>query len=447
MIGNEATESKPLADETKPLDNLSESSDDVSSNADSDFIDVPEIDSEVDESFLLKAKDPLPPFIDLNDPSGPSENSARRLEVVIDTNACDVKDDIFADVFENSSDIKNENSSILHLGTEESEIIDITESDEHENIVENVAKKESGNENVERAGKVAEKESIIVADCIKVSETEITSPKVKSNTNKIENILNSLDNEMESIKKMNLSDLLGSQPTTPSKSSTSKAQDPIESTPPKITQPFFVKKTPPSSKKKSQAVDETEPNISPSKVAKSLTDTFESMPSTSTGPSERETIQMAADVLRENKSKEELEKIAHHLNQEQRDIISERNRKDRLGVSITEQMSAECMDLLRLFGVPYVVAPMEAEAQCAYLNEINLTDGTITDDSDIWLFGGKTVYKNFFDSNKLVMEFKSNNIEKLFHLSRQKLIQLSFLVGSDYTQGMQILLFFPLCAF
>lgn len=54
---------------------------------------------------------------------------------------------------------------------------------------------------------------------------------------------------------------------------------------------------------------------------------------------------------------------------------------------------------------------------------------------DIWLFGGKTVYKNFFDQNKLVMEFKSCNIEKLFHLDRRKLIQLSFLVGSDYTQG------------
>lgn len=78
---------------------------------------------------------------------------------------------------------------------------------------------------------------------------------------------------------------------------------------------------------------------------------------------------------------------------------------------------------------------MEAEAQCAYLNEINLTDGTITDDSDIWLFGGRTVYKNFFDQNKHVLEYKSDNIHKLFHLDRHKLIQLSFLVGSDYTEG------------
>lgn len=57
---------------------------------------------------------------------------------------------------------------------------------------------------------------------------------------------------------------------------------------------------------------------------------------------------------------------------------------------------------------------MEAEAQCAFLNEIDLTDGTITDDSDIWLFGGKTVYKNFFNHNKHVLEFRSENIEHHF---------------------------------
>lgn len=78
---------------------------------------------------------------------------------------------------------------------------------------------------------------------------------------------------------------------------------------------------------------------------------------------------------------------------------------------------------------------MEAEAQCAYLNEHQLTNGTITDDSDIWLFGGKTVYKNFFVQKKLVMEFQSDNIKNTFNLDRKNLIQLAMLVGSDYTTG------------
>lgn len=59
---------------------------------------------------------------------------------------------------------------------------------------------------------------------------------------------------------------------------------------------------------------------------------------------------------------------------------------------------------------------MEAEAQCAFLDKIGLTDGTITDDSDIWLFGGKTVYKNFFNQSKHVMEFKAENIQHCFSM-------------------------------
>jgi DNA excision repair protein ERCC-5 len=60
---------------------------------------------------------------------------------------------------------------------------------------------------------------------------------------------------------------------------------------------------------------------------------------------------------------------------------------------------------------------MEAEAQCAFLDLVSLTDGTITDDSDIWLFGGKKVYKNFFNQKKHVMCFKASDIKQCFSKS------------------------------
>lgn len=68
--------------------------------------------------------------------------------------------------------------------------------------------------------------------------------------------------------------------------------------------------------------------------------------------------------------------------------------------------------MLQLFGIPYLVSPMEAEAQCAYLDWSNMTDGSITDDSDIFLFGGKSVYKNVFTQKRVVEIFTAKEVEK-----------------------------------
>ncbi|CAH0557370.1 unnamed protein product [Brassicogethes aeneus] len=94
-------------------------------------------------------------------------------------------------------------------------------------------------------------------------------------------------------------------------------------------------------------------------------------------------------------SETELKEMKDKLKNQQIDLLIEKSSKERMAKNISDQMYQEAQELLELFGVPYIIAPMEAEAQCAFLDDVNLTDGTITDDSDIWLFGGKTVYKNF----------------------------------------------------
>ncbi|CAH1183769.1 unnamed protein product [Phaedon cochleariae] len=134
---------------------------------------------------------------------------------------------------------------------------------------------------------------------------------------------------------------------------------------------------------------------------------------------------------------QEMTELKKSLQKERTDLLIEKSTKERLASNITDQMYQEAQELLELFGVPYIIAPMEAEAQCAFLDEIELTDGTITDDSDVWLFGGRTVYKNFFNQSKYVMEFKSENIRHHFKLSREQMILLALLVGSDYTTGIQ----------
>ena len=82
-------------------------------------------------------------------------------------------------------------------------------------------------------------------------------------------------------------------------------------------------------------------------------------------------------------SRDELIELQNKLAEEQEGLIAERGQLDRLAASITDQMYAECQDLLQLFGIPWIVAPSEAEAQCAFLDMNGMTHGTITDDSDV----------------------------------------------------------------
>jgi DNA excision repair protein ERCC-5 len=110
------------------------------------------------------------------------------------------------------------------------------------------------------------------------------------------------------------------------------------------------------------------------------------------------------------------------------------NRRD--ADEVTQTMITECQQLLRLFGLPYITAPMEAEAQCAELVSLGLVDGIVTDDSDIFLFGGNRVYKNMFNQAKFVECYLAPDLEEELGLDRKKLIAIAQLLGSDYTEGL-----------
>jgi 5'-3' exonuclease len=103
--------------------------------------------------------------------------------------------------------------------------------------------------------------------------------------------------------------------------------------------------------------------------------------------------------------------------------------------SPTDEMFKECQELLQLCGIPYIIAPTEAEAQCAWLDDNNLVDGVVTDDNDAFLFGARRVYRHIFEENKYVEEYRTDDIEREIGLSRNSLISLALLLGSDYTPG------------
>ncbi|ETV80048.1 hypothetical protein, variant 2 [Aphanomyces astaci] len=123
------------------------------------------------------------------------------------------------------------------------------------------------------------------------------------------------------------------------------------------------------------------------------------------------------------------------LDESEADLRKLRNQKLRDVDGVTDEMKSQVMDLLRLFGVPFVVCPMEAEAQCATLEQLGLVQGIITDDSDIFAFGGKKVYKNMFKDSKFVEAYFAADLERELGLDQERMIALALLLGSDYTDG------------
>lgn len=133
-------------------------------------------------------------------------------------------------------------------------------------------------------------------------------------------------------------------------------------------------------------------------------------------------------------SKSQAENV-YDYEQEMKQLRSQQKKDRRDADEVSHIMVSECQQLLKLFGLPYVTAPMEAEAQCAELVSLGLVDGIVTDDSDIFLFGGTRVYKNMFNQAKFVECYLTGDLEKEYVLDREKLIRFAHLLGSDYTEG------------
>eukprot|EP00873_Tetraselmis_striata_P028365 jgi/Tetstr1/448629/TSEL_035874.t1 len=123
------------------------------------------------------------------------------------------------------------------------------------------------------------------------------------------------------------------------------------------------------------------------------------------------------------------------LEAEEAELRSEARRYARNADTPTAEMYSECQELLQMFGLPYIIAPMEAEAQCAWLNANGLVDGVVTDDNDAFLFGAREVYRNIFDGKKYVEQYKVDDLETELGLTQERLIALALLLGCDYTEG------------
>lgn len=108
-----------------------------------------------------------------------------------------------------------------------------------------------------------------------------------------------------------------------------------------------------------------------------------------------------------------------------------------IGISHSEILDIK--ELIKLFGYNYIDANGEADLLCAKLNELGIVDCIISDDSDIIVFGGKYIIKNF--SININKKFQLINIENLLNdleITKKQLIDLSILFGTDYNKPIKI---------
>ncbi len=97
---------------------------------------------------------------------------------------------------------------------------------------------------------------------------------------------------------------------------------------------------------------------------------------------ETETI-IQKDIISNNISQNDLfDTSLEALREVEMNMREEDNRRERDMETVTDDMIEEVMHLLQLFGIPYLKAPAEAEAQCVALEKLGLVDGVCTEDSD-----------------------------------------------------------------
>ncbi|KAL6304644.1 PIN domain-like protein [Sparassis latifolia] len=104
----------------------------------------------------------------------------------------------------------------------------------------------------------------------------------------------------------------------------------------------------------------------------------------------------------------------------------------------THWMVGNTQKLLDAFGYEWRVAPGEAEAELAKLNQLGIVDAVLTDDSDALIFGARTVIRNYkADAEDEVHAFRqcTINAHSVISLSRGGLVLVALLCGGDYDEN------------
>lgn len=93
--------------------------------------------------------------------------------------------------------------------------------------------------------------------------------------------------------------------------------------------------------------------------------------------------------------------------------------------------ATECIEILKLMGIPVIQAPGEADAQCAELVKENKVDYVVSEDMDLLTFGTPKLLRGSIAKDDLVVYDLEKILDEL-KLTYLQFIDLCILSGCDY---------------
>ncbi|EFQ35633.1 XPG domain-containing protein [Colletotrichum graminicola M1.001] len=104
-------------------------------------------------------------------------------------------------------------------------------------------------------------------------------------------------------------------------------------------------------------------------------------------------------------------------------------------VRVTREHNADCQKLLKLMGIPYIVAPTEAEAQCAVLARAGKVYAAASEDMDTLTFDTPILLRHLTFSEARKEPIQEVHIDKVLAglgMERKQFVDFCILLGCDY---------------
>ncbi|EXJ88677.1 flap endonuclease 1 [Capronia coronata CBS 617.96] len=139
--------------------------------------------------------------------------------------------------------------------------------------------------------------------------------------------------------------------------------------------------------------------------------------------------ELAKRFARKNEASEQAEEAKETGTAEEVEKFSRRT------VRVTREHNEECRKLLKLMGIPYIIAPTEAEAQCAVLARAGKVYAAASEDMDTLCFDSPILLRHLTFSEQRKEPIQEIHLDKTLAglgMDRTQFIDLCILLGCDY---------------